>query len=1416
MKKLFILFLLLAGGFAYSQTITIGSGTSTQRYPLGNYYGYERSAALYTAAEVTMGGTINKLAWYATIARSTTIPIKIYLKETSSSTLSSVTWATMISGATLVYDDNNTSITANDWNEFNLSTTFGYGGTDNLLVLVEANYGGSGTGGSSGTGVRYSTATSQHQYWQADTSPPTGSGSVTSNRPNIQITFAPPVALDMGAFALASPGTIGCYGTSETVTITIKNYGTSTIDFSVNSCTVSASVTGPNPTTFTPVVLNSGTLASGATQDVVVSTSYDMSAVGTYTFNASTSVTGDGNTANDAMTPANRTVVAPVSLPQSVDFTGFTGANLTAVFPNWYEAAGTTPSGTTSLWTSQTGLGYTGNITARINLYTTTKNEWIVGPKFTAAATTVLKFKAAVTDWNSIVNPDAMGSDDKVRVMVSTDCGVSWSSIYQLDATSGLTTALTEFTVSLGSYAGSDIIIAFYATDGPVDDLEDYDFHLDDILIENPSPMTYSSSAVTQNNTSFTLIGATNQEVIGIEVVTTGSLNPIDITKFRVNANGTSNVGDIENAKIFYTGASPVFSAVNQFGSTYAAPTVADFDITGSQTLAEGTNYFWLTFDVKSGATIGNVIDAECTLITVDGSDYTPSPTSAAGSRLIKGPLSGNYTVGTTLFNQVTGKNIYFDKTVKRVLKEVEVEIPQVESKGNNVIINQSSKPEESILKPTTKQLVEVEEVSWIPMENGNVYTGPLAVYKSDNSGYNFPEGIEGVYSTITAAVADLNLLGVSGWVNFLLTDANYSSGETFPITVDITSPYLPTSSNTVTIKPNTSVTSTVTGSSASAIFKLNGADYIIIDGSNSGGNDRSLTIENTNTSTSSAVVWLASKSASDGATNNTVKNCIIQGNSPTTTFCGIVSSGSTIGDIAETQNNNNAFINNEVKKAQYGIAAVGPTGNETGLLIKENLIGSTVAGDKLSFNGIAVFQQSSAEISQNTINGVLSASSSTASGIRVAGTADNIVIKKNNINDIKNTNSFGWGSNGIQLNSTSTAANVNVENNFISDVASYGYSGSGVLDNGYGIILVSGGGYNIYHNTVNLTTNQSSLTGLPACINITSGIITANSVDIRNNLFINSQTFGTERYAIYSGAAATVYSFIDYNDYLTSGANLGYLGSNRVDLTAWQSATGQDVNSISHPVNFVGAPDLHLTGFSVGDINLRGDDLTSIITDDIDGDSRLSFPNGPYMGADESSLPLPVEINTFTALARDRNVILNWETKTEINSAMFGIERKKENTDEWLNVGMIQAAGNSNSPISYSFVDRKLNSGKYSYRLKMIDADGSYQYSKTVEVEIGLPKEYALSQNYPNPFNPTTRIDYQLPFDSKVTLEIYGITGEKVATLINSELAAGYYTADVNAGQLNLASGVYIYRMTAIGGNNQSFTQVKKLMLMK
>lgn len=221
-------FTILTNG--WGQTVTIGTGTSTQRYPLGNYYGYERSASLYTSAELTAvnGNLINKLAWYIAATTNTySTPTKIYLKNIGAGTMAASTWANMISGATLVYDATIPTVApANNWFAITLSQDFPYYG-GNLLVLVERNYGGGGIGGSAAPTVRYSTSANNHQYWQQDNSAPTGNGTLTANRPNIQISYYLP---NYSAQVLSvNYGTNDwCIGETRNVSVTLKNTGSRT------------------------------------------------------------------------------------------------------------------------------------------------------------------------------------------------------------------------------------------------------------------------------------------------------------------------------------------------------------------------------------------------------------------------------------------------------------------------------------------------------------------------------------------------------------------------------------------------------------------------------------------------------------------------------------------------------------------------------------------------------------------------------------------------------------------------------------------------------------------------------------------------------------------------------------------------------------------------------------------------------------------------------------------------------------------------------------------------------------------------------------------------------------------------------------------------------------------------------------
>ena len=94
------------------------------------------------------------------------------------------------------------------------------------------------------------------------------------------------------------------------------------------------------------------------------------------------------------------------------------------------------------------------------------------------------------------------------------------------------------------------------------------------------------------------------------------------------------------------------------------------------------------------------------------------------------------------------------------------------------------------------------------------------------------------------------------------------------------------------------------------------------------------------------------------------------------------------------------------------------------------------------------------------------------------------------------------------------------------------------------------------------------------------------------------------------------------------------------------------------------------------------------------------------------------------------------------------------------------------------------------------------------------IVSDYKLYQNYPNPFNPTTKINYELPFDSKVSIKLFDMIGREVAQIVNAAQTAGYYTVQFNGA--NLASGVYFYNIIAEGGNASKFVTTKKMVLVK
>jgi hypothetical protein len=484
--------------------------------------------------------------------------------------------------------------------------------------------------------------------------------------------------------------------------------------------------------------------------------------------------------------------------------------------------------------------------------------------------------------------------------------------------------------------------------------------------------------------------------------------------------------------------------------------------------------------------------------------------------------------------------------------------------------------------------------------------------------------GAGGNYTTLTAAVADYNTKCMTGPVTFSLTDATYPS-ETFPITINQNADA--SAVNTLTIKPAVGIVPTISGSTITAIIKLNGADYVTIDGSNNGTTTRDLTITNTNTGTASVVIWNASASASNGASDNTFKNMIIVGNAPTTTVAGIVT-GSTSGTltIADTPNNRIVIKNNAISKVQVGIAMQGASAKDMLGEVTQNTIGSSVATDYIGKQGMFFSNSNGLLVNKNTVSNIVTGTALDPTGIIISAGVINATVEANTITNLAYTGTGGYGGHGIDVNTGNATSNITISNNMISQLKGDGWN-SFTSDAICGIRLLSTtGGVKLYHNSINL--------GSGTFAGHASGTLSANlyvdtnvtGLDIRNNIFasnlVNSLAAAAKTYAIYSAATIAAFTTIDNNDYFITGtqAVLGNItATDRATLADMITGFGGNAASINADPAFTSTTDLHLTT-----TNDLGTPIATVTTD-FDGDARTATPD---MGADEFA---PLSVNQFS-----------------------------------------------------------------------------------------------------------------------------------------------------------------------------------------
>lgn len=140
---------------------------------------------------------------------------------------------------------------------------------------------------------------------------------------------------------------------------------------------------------------------------------------------------------------------------------------------------------------------------------------------------------------------------------------------------------------------------------------------------------------------------------------------------------------------------------------------------------------------------------------------------------------------------------------------------------------------------------------------------------------------------------------------------------------------------------------------------------------------------------------------------------------------------------------------------------------------------------------------------------------------------------------------------------------------------------------------------------------------------------------------------------------------------------------------------------------------------------------------------------------------------------------------------------------------------GSSEKTVSFTFsIDKTAPVGRDHALTFLIQGPGGQTWTKAITVSVSAPDKFALFQNYPNPFNPITTISYQLSSPSRVRLVVYNLLGQEVAILVDAEREAGFHQELWHAS--SLASGLYLYRITATDKAGKKIVENKTMSLVK
>ena len=656
--------------------VIVGPGnSSTYRGPVFPSYNAGVQESVYLAREIGTGSKeINKLEWLKVSGSNITdqiSEINIYMKNSTDSVLSSGTYS--LTGYTLVYHGPMPNNKVNGWLGVNFDNTFLYDGTSNIKVLVVQ--------------PRMSSSWYPSPYWSHSTLQysrargKSSNGSAITNltpsldRPDIKFEYVLPQPMVYLSAAASQPllSDVAVGSTDQMILrVNVKTQYTgnpinvSSFNFNTNGTTSAADIanakvyyTGSSnvfttSSQFGTTISNpSGTFTVNSTQTLNAGNNYfwlvyDISASATIDNKidascGSITVNGLVKTPSPSSPAGNRTIKDYVIIGN-----GTNAANNQPLDAYRYHAwegiylqreLGAAKDLTSLAFYKLSGANISNDI-KYITIYIkhTTDTVLTSGTYSTGGYTQVYSgdfTNNALSGWMevSLDQNFAYNGTDNIEVLIVQNKG-SYFTNYPYWAYTTVSSNRARYKSNWSSQVSN----------------LDASNRLANIRFgySLPSPMLYVSSTTTQNNITNITAGISDQEILGVEINTAGSANPVGVSSFTFNTTGSSNAAaDISSAKVYYSGLSSSFSTAHQFGSIVANPN-GTFTVTGSQNLEMGVNYFWLVYDVPSSATTGDWLDAQCTSITIAGVAHTPTITSPLGNRTIVSALSGYYTIGAT------------------------------------------------------------------------------------------------------------------------------------------------------------------------------------------------------------------------------------------------------------------------------------------------------------------------------------------------------------------------------------------------------------------------------------------------------------------------------------------------------------------------------------------------------------------------------------------------------------------------------------------------------------------------------------------------------------------------------------------------------------------------------------------------